>query len=74
MEEERKKKVMVAIDESEYSHYALQWTLDTLGETISNSGLIIFTAQPSDFIHVYASTFGAARTSLSLYLVGFVLI
>ncbi|KAJ0038975.1 hypothetical protein Pint_21981 [Pistacia integerrima] len=64
MEEEGKKKVMVAIDESDCSHYALKWALETLGDTISNSQFIIFTAQPADFIYVYASTYGAAPPDL----------
>ena len=42
-----KKKVMVAIDESELSHYALEWTLENLGNTIHNSELVVFTAQPT---------------------------
>ncbi|KAK6134128.1 hypothetical protein DH2020_032128 [Rehmannia glutinosa] len=41
-----KKKVMVAIDESDCSHYALEWTLQNLRETLENSKLVIFTAQP----------------------------
>lgn len=62
-----KKKVMVAIDESECSRYALQWTLDNLSQTIDNSQLVLFTVQPiSDFTYAYASSFGAARMSLSL--------
>ncbi|XP_031256254.1 uncharacterized protein LOC116114238 [Pistacia vera] len=64
MEEEGKKKVMVAIDESDCSHYALKWALETLGDTISNSQFILFTAQPADFIYVYASTYGAAPPDL----------
>lgn len=61
-----KKKVMVAIDESECSRLALKWALDNLGETIANSELIIFTVQPIvDFSYAYASTLGAARTFLS---------
>ncbi|CAN1244489.1 hypothetical protein LINPERPRIM_LOCUS6113 [Linum perenne] len=58
-----KKKVMVAIDESEFSHYALEWALSNLGDTISKSSapLLLFTAQPfSDFAYLNASTFGAA--------------
>ncbi|XP_024193719.1 universal stress protein A-like protein isoform X1 [Rosa chinensis] len=46
-EEKMKKKVMVAIDESELSHYALEWTLENLGNTIHNSELLVFTAQPT---------------------------
>ena len=65
-----KKKVMVAIDESECSRYALQWTLDNLSQTIDdNSQLVLFTVQPiSEFTYAYASSFGAARMSLSLSL------
>ncbi|KAL9453255.1 hypothetical protein AB3S75_008955 [Citrus x aurantiifolia] len=59
-----KKKVMVAIDESECSHYALQWALENLGDTISKSDLIIFTARPTEFIYVQASMFGAAPPDL----------
>ncbi|KAL5726108.1 hypothetical protein ACHQM5_009178 [Ranunculus cassubicifolius] len=56
-----KKKVMVAIDESEYSEYALKWTLDTLGASISSSSLFIFTAQPvTDLGYLYTETFGTA--------------
>ena len=64
-----KKKVMVAIDESECSRYALQWTLDNLSQTIHISQLVLFTVQPiSDFTYAYTSSFGAARMSLSLSL------
>ncbi|KAH9795149.1 Usp domain-containing protein [Citrus sinensis] len=59
-----KKKVMVAIDESECSHYALQWALENLGDAISKSDLIIFTARPTEFIYVQASMFGAAPPDL----------
>ncbi|KAG6764204.1 hypothetical protein POTOM_031663 [Populus tomentosa] len=60
-----KKKVMVAIDESENSHYTLKWTLDKLRETIADSDVIIFTAQPnSDLGYVYASSLGAAPVDL----------
>ncbi|KAL8470675.1 hypothetical protein ACS0TY_033298 [Phlomoides rotata] len=59
-----KKKVMVAIDESEFSHYALEWTLENLRETIEDSKLVVFTAQPlADYIYLYASTLGATRMS-----------
>lgn len=60
-----KKKVMVAIDESECSHYALEWTLQNLPQTIQNSKLYIFTAQPlADFAYLYASSYGTVRMSL----------
>ncbi|KAK6157679.1 hypothetical protein DH2020_011927 [Rehmannia glutinosa] len=60
-----KKKVMVAIDESDCSHYALEWTLQNLRETLQNSKLVIFTAQPvADYGYLYASSFGAAPVEL----------
>ncbi|KAL3654422.1 hypothetical protein CASFOL_004103 [Castilleja foliolosa] len=63
--ESEKKKVMVAIDESECSHYALEWALQNLRETLENSNLVIFTTQPiADFGYLYASSFGAAPAEL----------
>lgn len=60
-----RKKVMVAIDESDCSHYALKWTLDNLGGSISASQLVVFTAMPQpDFSYIYASTYGAALPDL----------
>lgn len=57
-----KKVVMVAIDQSEFSHYALEWTLLNLHDTVANSELILFTAQPiSDYSYLYASSMGSAR-------------
>ena len=62
MEADDKKTVMIAIDESDFSRYSLQWALEYLQDTISNSHLIIFTAIPVlDFSYIYASTYGAAR-------------
>ncbi|XWS68851.1 hypothetical protein CRYUN_Cryun04dG0128600 [Craigia yunnanensis] len=56
-----KKKVMVAIDDSECSHYALLWALENLGDTLSASQLFIFNAQPfANFAYLSASTYGAA--------------
>ncbi|CAI9096174.1 OLC1v1032259C1 [Oldenlandia corymbosa var. corymbosa] len=67
MEEEgskSKKKVMVAIDESECSHDALEWALRNLQESLVNSELIVFTAQPiSDYSYLYASSVGNAPCS-----------
>ncbi|CAK9149322.1 unnamed protein product [Ilex paraguariensis] len=55
-----KKKVMVAMDESECSQYTLEWTLQTLHDTIANSVLVIFTAQPiSDYSCISAYPFDA---------------
>ncbi|KAK4772309.1 hypothetical protein SAY86_014084 [Trapa natans] len=60
-----KKKVMVAIDESECSHYALEWALDNLKDTIAGSELLIFCVQSlTNMGYVYASSFGAAPPEL----------
>jgi nucleotide-binding universal stress UspA family protein len=60
-----KKKVMVAIDDSEFSHYALEWTLQNLRESIQNSKLFIFTVQSlADLAYVYASSYGSAPPEL----------
>lgn len=57
-----KQKVVVAIDESDCSHYALQWALDQLFDTMTKSDVILFTVQPvADYGYVYASSMGAAR-------------
>ncbi|XP_011007756.1 PREDICTED: universal stress protein A-like protein [Populus euphratica] len=40
------RKVMVAVDDGEHSHYALMWVLNNLEESITKSPLVIFTAQP----------------------------
>ncbi|KAA8532698.1 hypothetical protein F0562_032731 [Nyssa sinensis] len=58
------KKVMVAIDESESSYYALIWVLENLRESITNYGnpLVIFMAQPSPINNVvFAASLGTAR-------------
>ncbi|XP_062145557.1 universal stress protein A-like protein [Alnus glutinosa] len=63
--EQKKKKVMVAIDESECSRYALLWALDNLHETIANSELILFAVQPIvDLSFAMVSTLGAAPQDL----------
>ncbi|XP_028768263.1 universal stress protein A-like protein [Neltuma alba] len=60
-----KKKVMVGIDESECSRYALEWTLQNLAHTLADSKLIIFSAQPIDDLgYAYASSLGAAPPEL----------
>ncbi|KAH7516517.1 universal stress protein A-like protein [Ziziphus jujuba] len=59
---EAKRKVMVAIDESDYSHYALMWVLKNLKESITNSPLIIFMAQsPPKNNPTFAASLGCAR-------------
>ncbi|GMY18378.1 universal stress protein a-like protein [Fagus crenata] len=55
------KKVMVAIDESEYSYYALNWVLDNLKESIIKSPLVIFMAQlPPQNAYTFAASLGSA--------------
>ncbi|KAL5726102.1 hypothetical protein ACHQM5_009172 [Ranunculus cassubicifolius] len=59
------KKVMVAIDETEWSLYALEWVLDNLADSISSSSLVIFTAQPqADFGYFYAASLGSTPPEL----------
>ncbi|CAI9096175.1 OLC1v1032260C1 [Oldenlandia corymbosa var. corymbosa] len=49
------RRVMVAIDEHEGSFYALEWALKNLHESIANSHLVVFTAQPtSEFSYIRA--------------------
>lgn len=56
------KKVMVAIDESEYSHYALIWVLENLKDSITKSPLVIFMAQPvPSNTHAFSASLGSAR-------------
>ncbi|XP_042496113.1 universal stress protein A-like protein isoform X1 [Macadamia integrifolia] len=58
-----KKKVMVAIEESEFSHYALKWALENFNDCLSGSSLVIFTVQTIASVgHIYAASFGSART------------
>nr|XP_029119242.1 universal stress protein A-like protein isoform X2 [Elaeis guineensis] len=46
-EEEKGRRVMVAIDESDCSRYALEWALDHLAEPLASSlPLLLFTVQP----------------------------
>ncbi|KAM7464328.1 hypothetical protein LguiA_032449 [Lonicera macranthoides] len=65
-EEIRNKKVMVAIDESEGSYYALMWVLENLRETITKlegNPLVIFMAQPQlkNTGGIFAAPLGSAR-------------
>ncbi|XP_008797667.1 universal stress protein A-like protein [Phoenix dactylifera] len=52
--ESTKKRAMVAIDESECSHHALDWALANLRDSLS-SPLIIFTVQPLQSISILAA-------------------
>ncbi|XP_076912037.1 universal stress protein A-like protein [Bidens hawaiensis] len=63
--ENQKKKIMVAIDESEYSRYALEWALQNLHASIANNQLLVFTVQPiSDYSYLHASAYGATPPEL----------
>ncbi|KAJ0430866.1 putative transcription factor interactor and regulator CCHC(Zn) family [Helianthus annuus] len=65
-QEKKKKKVMVAIDQSEYSRYALEWALENLHDSIANNHLLIFTVQPiSDYSYLQASAYGATLKEMS---------
>ncbi|KAI6677062.1 hypothetical protein NL676_037858 [Syzygium grande] len=44
--DKKKEVVMVGMDDSECSHYALRWALQNLGQTLSRSHLLLFSAQP----------------------------
>ncbi|OAY31331.1 hypothetical protein MANES_14G103600v8 [Manihot esculenta] len=63
---EDERKVMVAIDESEYSHYALIWVLDNLKESLPRSPLFIFMAQPPPRNYPFAASLGSARMYCSV--------
>lgn len=58
----RERKVMVAIDESDNSHYALMWVLDNLKESVSSAPLLIFMAQPpAKSTYSFAASLSSAR-------------
>ncbi|XP_077243915.1 universal stress protein A-like protein isoform X1 [Tasmannia lanceolata] len=61
-EETSEKKVMLTIDESEFSLYALEWVLNNLRESISPpSHLVIYNVQPLyNLGYVYAASLGTA--------------
>ncbi|CAK7326599.1 unnamed protein product [Dovyalis caffra] len=60
-------KVMVAIEDSEYSHYALMWVLDNLKESITRSPLVIFSAlAPPSNNSFTAAALGSARMYCSV--------
>ncbi|CAD5173255.1 unnamed protein product [Musa acuminata subsp. malaccensis] len=60
--EGKAKRVMVAIDESESSHYALEWVLSNLRSSLSSSPLVVFTVQPyPEISYLNAASFGAPR-------------
>ncbi|KAL9256618.1 Universal stress protein A-like protein [Drosera capensis] len=58
------KKVLLAIDDSECSHYALEWALENVHNKIASSGLVLFHAISNDYSGVYAGTYGGAPPEL----------
>lgn len=67
-ENNTKTKVMVAIDDSEFSEHALTWALKTLGSTLVDSEFLIYTARsPVDISYLYASSWGSKSFTLLLY-------
>lgn len=57
-----KKKVMVVIDESDSSYYALIWLLKTLKESLRSKHIILFMVQPAiDSNYIFSASLGTAR-------------
>ncbi|KAM0047674.1 putative rossmann-like alpha/beta/alpha sandwich protein [Helianthus debilis subsp. tardiflorus] len=66
----KKNKVMVAIDDSEYSQHALNWALNTLRSTMVDSEVIIYTARtPVDIGYLYASSWGSKYLFFYIFLI-----
>ncbi|XP_054794968.1 universal stress protein A-like protein [Prosopis cineraria] len=56
------KKVMVAIDESDDSYYALIWLLKTLKESLRSKPVLLFMVQPAiDSNYIFSASLGSAR-------------
>ncbi|CAH9121235.1 unnamed protein product [Cuscuta epithymum] len=56
---DKKERVMIAIDESEFSRYAIEWTLQHFHASLLNSQIVLFTVQPIvDYGYIYASSLG----------------
>ncbi|CAH9121233.1 unnamed protein product [Cuscuta epithymum] len=56
---DKKERVMIAIDESEFSCYAIEWTLQHFHASLLNSQIVLFTVQPIvDYGYIYASSLG----------------
>ncbi|XP_022968136.1 uncharacterized protein LOC111467462 [Cucurbita maxima] len=58
------KRVMVAVDESECSYYALIWVLENLKQSIADSPLFVFTAlpPPTSYTSGAGASLGLARS------------
>ncbi|KAG6490394.1 hypothetical protein ZIOFF_051690 [Zingiber officinale] len=62
---DRPQKVMVAIDESDCSHYALEWVLANLRRSFSSSPLIVFSVQAvPDTAYLTAASLGSPPMEL----------
>ncbi|XP_024987253.1 uncharacterized protein LOC112522391 [Cynara cardunculus var. scolymus] len=62
MESSMKTKVMVVIDNCEFSEHALSWIFQNLGSTIVDTELLIYTARiPVDISYLYASSWATAE-------------
>ncbi|GAA0145236.1 hypothetical protein Leryth_011051 [Lithospermum erythrorhizon] len=60
-----KRKVMVAISESEYSRHALEWALEYFHDMFVDAEVVIFNAQSTkDYSYVYAYAAGVTSPEL----------
>ncbi|KAL8137611.1 hypothetical protein V2J09_003612 [Rumex salicifolius] len=67
MEGEPKKKVIIAIDESDCSYYAVEWALANLKSAITpDAGILLFTVISNDYGGIIAGSYGAALPELIL--------
>ncbi|XP_021749924.1 universal stress protein PHOS32-like [Chenopodium quinoa] len=62
-------KVMIAIDGSESSSYALKWAVEHLDHKLK-SGVIIFTATSADYTGVFSGSYGSVPLDLVTSLQG----
>ncbi|GAB4840311.1 hypothetical protein Ancab_021077 [Ancistrocladus abbreviatus] len=62
--EETKKKLMIALDDSESSSDALQWALHNLHGKLASSGVILYSAVSVDYPSIHASAFGVSPPEL----------
>ena len=60
-EMKQKNKVMIAIDGSDSSSYALKWALQNLDDTLKSHGVILFTAISADYSGVFSGSVGSVR-------------
>ncbi|CAO2831410.1 unnamed protein product [Amaranthus hypochondriacus] len=63
-EMKQKNKVMIAIDGSDSSSYALKWALQNLDDTLKSHGVILFTAISADYSGVFSGSVGSVPLDL----------